>query len=172
MVLFPNEFKISRSLGKTLRQKGFEIRLDSAFADVIGACATVPRPGQNGTWISPDMQSAYIELHRLGWAHSVETWIAGKLAGGLYGLALGHMFFGESMFSRHKEASKIALAHLCRFLATHDFGLIDCQMYTPHLASLGARPIQADDFQKHLQQLTGHHPEPAHWPTDAARFDW
>jgi len=171
-VLFPDELRISHSLGKTLRQGQYEIRLDTAFSTVITACAAAPRPGQGGTWITPDMQAAYLHLHRLGWAHSVETWIDGELAGGLYGLAIGHMFYGESMFSRCTDASKIALAHLCRFLCKHRFGMIDCQMYTPHLASLGARQLNAVEFLQRLRQLTGETASPAPWPADAAHFDW
>ena len=153
MVLNPNSLKISHSLRKTLRNADYEIRLDSAFSRVIQACASVPREGQNGTWISPEMQTAYIELHRLGYAHSVETWRDGKLIGALYGIAIGRAFFGESMFSDVTDASKIALAHLCAFLHQRDFGIIDCQMETTHLASLGAAPISRADFVRQLDEL-------------------
>ncbi|MDP3440909.1 MAG: leucyl/phenylalanyl-tRNA--protein transferase, partial [Azonexus sp.] len=141
MVLFPDEFRLSRSLQKTLHSSLFEVRFDSNFAGVMAGCAETPRPGQDGTWITPDMQNAYIRLHELGWAHSVEAYVEGDLVGGLYGLAIGHMFYGESMFSRRSDASKIAFAHLIRYLAAHRFEMIDCQMRTEHLASLGGREI-------------------------------
>ncbi len=116
MVLFPAELKISRSLGKTLKNADYTVKLDTAFAQVIAACATTPRQGQSGTWIIPEMQLAYLRLHELGFAHSVETWHDDKLVGGLYGIAIGGAFFGESMFSHATDASKIALAHLCNHL--------------------------------------------------------
>jgi leucyl/phenylalanyl-tRNA--protein transferase len=141
------------------------VRLDSAFGQVIRACSETPREGQRGTWIVPEMQAAYLRLHQLGYAHSVETWIDGKLVGGLYGLALGRAFFGESMFSHVTDASKIALAHLCRYLQERDFEIIDCQMETAHLASLGARPIPREDFLAQLTVLT-QHTTAAPWPTD------
>ncbi len=152
MVLFPQEFKVSRSLRKTLRAGKYEVRTDTAFERVMQACAA-PRQGQHGTWIHPEMIAAYTELHKMGYAHSVEVWIGGELAGGLYGLAIGRMFFGESMFSRRSDASKIALAHLCTQLARWNFGMIDCQMNTRHLASLGAREIPRKEFVARLQEL-------------------
>lgn len=167
MVLVPGELRITRSLAKTLRNAAYEIRLDHDFAAVIHACAATPRDGQPGTWIVPEMQQAYRELHRLGHAHSVETWIDGKLAGGLYGIAIGRAFFGESMFSHQRDASKIALAHLCAFLRTRDFGIIDCQMETAHLSSLGARPIPRSAFAAELRILTAVDSPPAHWPLHA-----
>lgn len=172
MVLFPEEIRISRSLCKTLRQRQYSIRLDSAFASLITACASTPRPGQDGTWISPEMQQAYIELHQLGWAHSVETWMEDKLVGGLYGLAIGGMFFGESMFSQQPDASKIALAHLARFLSSQGFGMIDCQMHTPHLASLGARELDVGGFHYQLEKLVNQPRTPQSWPIDSADFEW
>lgn len=167
MVLVPSEFRISRSLAKTLRNADYQVRLDTNFAAVISACATTPRDGQSGTWILAEMQQAYGELHRLGYAHSVETWIDGKLAGGLYGIAIGRAFYGESMFSHRTDASKIALAHLCAFLSAHNFGIIDCQMETDHLASLGARPITRDAFVDVLKILTADETVPTAWPHDA-----
>lgn len=152
MVLFPNEFNISRSLRKTLRNGRHEVRIDNAFEQVMRACAA-PREGQSGTWIHEEMIAAYCELHRMGYAHSVETWLDGKLVGGLYGMALGRMFYGESMFSRRTDASKIALAHLAAQLARWNFGMIDCQMNTPHLVSLGAREIPRNEFIARLQDL-------------------
>lgn len=169
MVLIPSQLKISRSLAKVLRHAEYEIRLDTAFPQVIRACANAPREGQNGTWISPEMQTAYIELHHLGYAHSVETWRDGRLIGGLYGIAIGRAFFGESMFSRATNASKISLAHLCAHLRQQDFGIIDCQMETTHLASLGASPIPRSDFTRRLDQLCAdaEHAPPMHWPSAA-----
>jgi len=167
MVLAPDQLKISRSLAKTLRHSHYEVRLDTSFAEVIRACAVAPRAGQNGTWIAPEMQSAYIELHRLGHAHSVETWRDGQLTGGLYGVALGRAFFGESMFSRATDASKIALAHLCAFLRRENFGIIDCQMETSHLSSLGAVPIPRANFiaaLDHLCEIPASHARPANLP--------
>jgi leucyl/phenylalanyl-tRNA--protein transferase len=169
MVLFPAELKISRSLAKVLRNRPYEVRLDTAFAAVIGACADTPREGQNGTWISTEMQAAYGKLHELGYAHSVEVWMDGKLVGGLYGMALGRTFYGESMFSWRTDASKIALAHLCMHLQRQGFGIIDCQMETRHLASLGARPIPRSDFVALLRRTTATDFRAERWPTDAVR---
>ena len=172
MVLVPREVKISRSLGKRLRKRGkqdFEIRVDSAFESVMRACAA-PRDGQSGTWITDDMVAAYSELHRRGLAHSVETWINGELAGGLYGVALGRMFYGESMFTRATDASKIALAHLATQLARWQFGLIDCQMQTAHLASMGAREIPRADFVRQLKVLVNCEPPPS-WQFDDDLFN-
>lgn len=172
MVLFPQEIRITRSLRKTLRRGGYEVRLDSDFAGVIRRCASTPRPDQDGTWITPDMEAAYQRLHELGWAHSVETWVEGELAGGLYGLAIGGMFYGESMFAHRTDASKIAVAHLARYLAQEGFGMIDCQMHTDHLASLGAREIAVGDFLTRLHALTAQQRPPGPWRADAARGDW
>jgi len=157
MILFPCEFNVSRSLRKTLRNGRHEVRFDSAFEQVMRACAA-PREGQSGTWIHEEVIAAYCELHRMGYAHSVETWLDGQLVGGLYGMALGRMFYGESMFSRRTDASKIALAHLAAQLARWNFGMIDCQMNTPHLASLGAREIPRKEFIARLQDLINYTP--------------
>ena len=155
MVLFPAELKISRSLRKILNQGGFEVRADTAFRETMLGCAA-PRPEQKGTWISEEMIAAYCALHQLGVAHSIETWVDGELVGGLYGVALGRLFFGESMFSRVSGASKIALVHLARQLERWGFGMIDCQMKTAHLASLGAREIQRSEFARKLQELVNY----------------
>jgi len=172
MVLFPKEIRITRSLLKTLRRGDYEVRLDSDFAGVISRCAATPRPGQDGTWITPDMKAAYQKLHELGWAHSVETWVDGELVGGLYGLAIGGMFYGESMFSHRTDASKIAFAHLARHLQQEGFGMIDCQMHTDHLASLGAREIAVAEFLERLATLTAM-PRPAQaWARTAASGSW
>ena len=172
MVLFPAEFKVSRSLGRTLRRGGYEVRLDTAFARVIAACAQTPRRGQHGTWIVTEMQAAYRRLHELGLAHSVETWVDGELVGGLYGIALGRIFYGESMFSWRSDASKIAVAHLARYLERLGFGMVDCQMHTAHLASLGAREIPRDDFIARLDALVAAGPAPGPWPAADASHLW
>ncbi|MFZ5503382.1 MAG: leucyl/phenylalanyl-tRNA--protein transferase [Pseudomonadota bacterium] len=155
MVLMPPEFKISRSLGKVLRNTPYQIRTDSAFERVMRACAA-PRNGQAGTWISADMIAAYCALHQAGAAHSVEVWQSGRLLGGLYGISLGRMFYGESMFSHADNASKIALAHLSRQLQRWQFGMIDCQMSTPHLATLGARTLPREDFLARVKELVNY----------------
>ena len=152
MVLMPQDFNLHRSLRKTLRSSRFEIRTDTRFEAVMRACAE-PRPEQGGTWISEAIVDAYSALHRAGFAHSVETWMDGELVGGLYGIALGRVFFGESMFIRRTDASKIAFAHLIVQLKRWQFELIDCQQKTDHLASLGAAPISRSDFLERLSRL-------------------
>ena len=172
MVVFPDEFRPTRSLRKTLRASRFEVRFDHDFAGVMQRCAETPRPGQDSTWISAEMTAAYCQLHELGWAHSVETWVDGTMVGGLYGLAIGRMFYGESMFSHRTDASKIAFAHLIRHLQAHQFGMIDCQMYTDHLASLGGREIPRADFIARLQVLTAEQPQRSAWVKACAQFIW
>jgi leucyl/phenylalanyl-tRNA--protein transferase len=162
MVLFPSEFKIARSLAKTLRKPGYETRADTAFEEVINACSE-PRPRQRGTWITAQMKQAYIRLHELGVAHCVETWLDAELVGGLYGIALGRVFFGESMFSRASDASKIALVALVQQLRQWQFGLIDCQMNTPLLASFGAREIPRSQFTGLVAELVNYAHVPAPW---------
>lgn len=152
MVLFPEEIKISRSLRKTLKKEHYQIRTDGSFTQVMHACAS-SRKGQTGTWIHPEMIAAYTALHDMGLAHCVETWMGGELVGGLYGVALGQVFFGESMFSRVSDASKIALVHLAKQLQRWEFGLIDCQVKTGHLTSLGAREIPRSEFSQQLDRL-------------------
>jgi leucyl/phenylalanyl-tRNA--protein transferase len=171
MVLFPAEFRLSRSLRKILRGNDYEVRFDHDFAATIAACAATERRGQDGTWISEPMMDAYLRLHQLGWAHSVETYVNGALAGGLYGLAIGRMFYGESMFSRQSNASKIAFAHLVRVLNDQQFGLIDCQMHTTHLASLGAREIGRREFSAHIRELTAGNAR-VDWSAMPQRFVW
>jgi leucyl/phenylalanyl-tRNA--protein transferase len=151
MVLFPGELKVSRSLRKTLERGIYETRFDSAFGRVIAECAA-PREGQSGTWIVPEMIAAYTALHAMGHVHSVESWQDGELVGGLYGMALGQVFFGESMFSRSPDASKVALVRLVERLSAHGFRLIDCQQATAHLASLGAREIPRAEFAKRVRE--------------------
>lgn len=175
MVLLPGQFRISRSLRQTLRRGEYEIRLDTAFEQVIAACAQTPRPGQSGTWIVPEIVRAYTRLHELGLAHSVETWTEGELIGGLYGVGIGGMFYGESMFAHRTDASKLALAHLCAFLADREVEMIDCQMYTPHLASLGAAEIPRAEFMAALSSLTGDPQQGCgvgRWPATAASRHW
>jgi leucyl/phenylalanyl-tRNA--protein transferase len=154
-----DELVIARSLRKTLRRAPFEIRVDHAFRDVMEHCAAVPRPGQLGTWITPAVVDAYVTLHEAGYAHSVEAWADGELVGGLYGVAIGRMFFGESMFARAPDASKIALVHLVDRLRSNGMPMIDCQQETEHLARFGARPIPRRDFARQMKNLV-HSPTP------------
>ena len=170
MVLVPAEIALSRSLRKRLRKRDYEIRTDSSFSEVMRACAE-PRAGQAGTWITREMMGAYSALHRAGYAHSVETWIDGVLCGGLYGVSIGRVFFGESMYSRAADASKLALAHLARQLECWEFGLIDCQMVTAHLASLGAREIRRGDFVRALSELVNYPTRSGPWRFDDDLFD-
>lgn len=153
-VLPINEFHVGRSLRKTLRKRRFEIRLDTAFEQVIRACAVAPRPGQDGTWITEDMIRAYCRLHAVGLAHSAEAWLDGELVGGVYGLGLGKLFAGESMFAKVPDASKVAFVWLVRHLEAQGYELIDCQMKTPHLARFNARDIPRRDFLGRLPELT------------------
>ena len=173
MVLYTAELRLHRSLKKTLqrflRTPGCEIRFDSAFERVIAACAHTPREGQRGTWIVPALRRAYTEWHEAGAVHSVETWIDGQLAGGLYGVGLGRMFFGESMFSHATDASKIALAALVAFCRAQRIEMIDCQQATVHLASLGAREIPRAEFERHVARASGT-PGPSRWAYDASHW--
>ncbi|MFQ6404083.1 leucyl/phenylalanyl-tRNA--protein transferase [Methylophilus sp. 'Pure River'] len=153
MVLFPEELNISRSLRKIIQQQPFEIRFNTAFNSVISACAATPRPGQPGTWISDDIIAAYQRLHALGYAHSVEAWQDDQLVGGCYGVKIGRMFYGESMFHHVSNASKVAFAHLVQWLNAQQVGMIDCQMHTPLLASFGAYEIPRDRFIAQLNDL-------------------
>ena len=162
MVLFVDEFKVSRSLRKAVSRGNFDISVDSAFRLVIEACAA-PRDGHGGTWITLAMIEAYTRLHRFGYAHSVEAWVDGQLAGGLYGVAIGRMFFGESMFARVNDASKVALFHLVKILKQRDMPLIDCQQQTPHLASLGARLIPRRAFAEALARLVNSPQQAGAW---------
>lgn len=152
-VLEPAHLHVPRSLEKTLRKGTFSFAFDEAFADVIGACARARRPGQRGTWITADMEAAYIELHRLGFAHSVEAYADGHLVGGLYGVALGRIFFGESMFAKAPDASKAAFVTLVRRLSAAGYGLIDCQQETQHLERFGAKAWPRARFLKTLATL-------------------
>jgi leucyl/phenylalanyl-tRNA---protein transferase len=162
MVLFPGELKVSRSLRKTLARGLYETRIDTAFRAVIEECAQ-PRDGQGGTWIVPEMVEAYSRLHRLGFVHSVESWREGELVGGLYGVALGKVFFGESMFSHAADASKVALVKLVERLRGAGFRLIDCQQATAHLASLGAREIPRAQFATLVRESIQYPPSGERW---------
>ena len=166
MVLEPQAIRVTRSLAKRIRNGGFELRVDTAFAEVMRACAA-PRADAFGTWISPAMVAAYTRLFEAGYAHSVETWHDGRLVGGLYGVAIGRMFYGESMFSREPDASKVALVQLARQLERWGFGLIDCQMETPHLASMGARTMPRAVFTARLAELVNLPHLPGPWHFDA-----
>jgi leucyl/phenylalanyl-tRNA--protein transferase len=154
-VLLPGELRISRSLRKTLRKQAFQVTADTAFALVIERCSE-PRVGQAGTWITDEMKQAYLALHAMGLAHSVESWREGELVGGLYGVALGRMFYGESMFSRASDASKVAFVHLVRQLLAWEFPLIDCQMRTDLLASFGAREMPRAQFTRRVAELVNY----------------
>jgi leucyl/phenylalanyl-tRNA--protein transferase len=162
MVLYCAELKVSRSLAKSVRNKGYAVRVDTAFREVLGGCAGARRDG-GGTWLGEDMRKAYFALHRAGYAHSFETWRQGELVGGLYGVALGHMFYGESMFSRATDASKVALVALVEELRARGFPLVDCQVRTPLLASLGAREIPRRSFLREIAALVNYDQAPGKW---------
>ena len=166
LVLDLKDFGISRSLRKTLKKGVFQVTFDHAFEQVIQACAVVPRAAQNGTWITEEMQEAYINLHGLGYAHSVESWFGGKLAGGLYGVSLGKAFFGESMFHLKTDASKVALATLVEKLKSWDFHFIDSQMTTEHMVRLGAKELSRRIFLKRLQSALRHSTRRGRWHID------
>lgn len=150
-LLFPDEIHVSSSLKKTLKKPIFTFTLDTEFERVITECSTKPRPGQDGTWITDEMITGYVELHRLGFAHSLEIWRDTRLAGGLYGVSIGPFFFGESMFSHESNASKAGLAKLALFAQSRGFLCIDCQIYTEHLASMGAREVARSTFLSMLK---------------------
>ncbi len=145
-VLFPDKLHVSRSLKKVIRKGIYHTTLDQAFEQVIENCSQTPRKDQDGTWITDDMAQSYLRLHQLGLAHSAECWLEDKLVGGLYGIALGRIFFGESMFSHRSNASKVAFVHLLDELKKADYALIDCQVTTEHLLSLGAEEIPRNQF--------------------------
>jgi leucyl/phenylalanyl-tRNA--protein transferase len=166
MVLYVGEVRVSRSLRRVERSGRFRITMDTAFADVMAGCAE-PRRGQDGTWITAEMTEAYIRLAELGFAHSIEAWDEDRLAGGLYGVAIGRMFFGESMFTRVTDASKVAFVRLVRQLERWEMPLIDCQMSTGHLASLGAREIRRVDFVREVRRLVSQASIPSPWQFDA-----
>lgn len=166
LVLFPAELRITRRLARYVRNTGLQVTVDKAFAEVIGMCADIRTDARRETWISTDMQQAYIRLHHLGYAHSVECWSDGSLAGGLYGVALDRVFFGESMFSTISNASKIALIHLVAHLRERSFRLIDCQMTTQHLLLLGAREITGERFSELLRRYIQSTAPDGNWTND------
>jgi leucyl/phenylalanyl-tRNA--protein transferase len=163
MVLLPEELRINRTLAKSLRRERFEVRSDSAFRQVIEACASTPRPGQRGTWITSEMIEAYCALHEMGFAHSVEAFSGDVLVGGVYGVSLGAAFFGESMFARQSEASKVAFVHLVRGIARMGFHFLDCQVHTEHTERLGARDWSRADFLSALERALGEPTRVGHW---------
>jgi leucyl/phenylalanyl-tRNA--protein transferase len=165
-VLPSEELKVGRSLKKRVRRGDYEIRLDTEFASVIRSCRKTPRPGQMGTWITDEMQHAYCLLHRMGVAHSVEAWKDGELVGGLYGVAVGRTFAGESMFAHASDASKVAFVWLVRQLQRWGYSLIDCQIHTEHLARFGARMMPREDFLDALHAGLEESGEPGPWSFD------
>jgi leucyl/phenylalanyl-tRNA--protein transferase len=151
LILFPKELKVSRSLQQTIKKGIYHVTTNAAFEDVIRNCATVTRKGEDGTWITDDMIEAYIRMHKAGYAHSVEAWDGDELAGGLYGVIMGKAFFGESMFAKKSDASKVAFATYAIKLAEKGFELIDCQVTTAHMKRFGAKEISRTEFMKHLK---------------------
>ncbi|MBP6630976.1 MAG: leucyl/phenylalanyl-tRNA--protein transferase [Kofleriaceae bacterium] len=168
MVLHPAELVVQRSLRKAMRRQPYQLRMDTAFAQVLAGCASVPRPGQQGTWLIPEMVAAYTELHRLGFAHSIEAWADDTLVGGLYGVSLGGAFFGESMFARAPDASKIAFVAAVHQLAAWGIDLIDCQVHTEHLARFGAREIPRAQYLAELARALGRDTRRGRWAFELA----
>ncbi len=167
MVLPVAELEVPRSLGKVIRQRRYTITLDQAFEQVLRGCATSPRPGQNGTWLTDDMVAAYVALHARGFAHSVEAWDqAGELVGGLYGVAVGRLYCGESMFARAPDASKVAFVHLVRQLERWSMPLVDCQIHTAHLARFGAREVPRERYLADVNELIDGPERPGPWSFD------
>ena len=169
-ILFPNELHVSRRLQRTIRKSSVRMSADTDFAAVIEACAA-PRQYTEETWITPQMREAYTTMHSLGWAHSFEAWDDDELIGGLYGLAIGNVFFGESMFSRRTDASKIAFVNGVAYLRDRGFELIDCQVWSHHLKTLGARTMPREEFLELLSSLCNTAREPGAWSADYERFD-
>jgi leucyl/phenylalanyl-tRNA--protein transferase len=152
MLLYPKDFKVGKSFRRVLRNKGFEVKFDHNFEMVIDVCGDIPRPNQEGTWLTQEMKEAYIELHDMGFAHSVETYYNGELVGGLYGIAMGRAFFGESMFSLMPDASKVALKALSSICVKKSYDFIDCQVETPHMLKWGAKLVDRETFLEQLEQ--------------------
>lgn len=168
MVLYPGELIVGRSLRKAIRRHPYELRMDTAFAEVLAGCASTPRPGQNGTWLIDEMRSAYEQLHELGFAHSIEAWRDGELVGGLYGVSLGGAFFGESMFAHAPDASKIAFVAGVNQLAVWGIDLIDCQVHTDHLRRFGAREIPRSTYLRELAVALDRETRRGRWSFDPA----
>lgn len=152
-VLFPEELVVSKSMKNTINQQKFVFTINQAFEEVIDNCKKIERKNQDGTWINEDVKTAYIQLHKMGYAHSAETWLNNQLVGGLYGIKMGRIFFGESMFAKESNASKFALIHYVQQLQTEGIALIDCQVYTEHLESLGAKMIMREQFMQLIEHL-------------------
>lgn len=161
-VIFPHEIKISKSLNQSFHNRGYQLTFDKAFSQVIQSCAK-PMPGREETWITTDMQKAYLQLSHESHAHSIEVWLDNELVGGLYGVAIGQVFFGESMFSLKRDASKVALVYLCQKLNDWGYQLVDCQVESKHLTSLGAKLISRENFQNELKKWTHLLPTPSSW---------
>jgi leucyl/phenylalanyl-tRNA--protein transferase len=168
MVLQLDELHVPKSLKKRIRRNDFRVTLDTAFEQVINACATAPRPDQEGTWITKEMIDAYIELHRLGYAHSAEAWLDNELVGGLYGVAVGGLFSGESMFSLESDASKVAFARLMQQLQRWKFPLVDCQVYTGHLSRFGATELPRNRYLDQMETALTITGRPGKWTFDDA----
>ncbi len=171
MVLVPSELRVSRSLEKAIRRAPFDLKLDTGFERVVTACSQVERPDEPGTWITDDMLRAYCRLHSLGFAHSAEAWDGEELVGGLYGVSLGGCFFGESMFARRSNASKLAFVALVAQLEVWGFDLVDCQVYTEHLARFGARHCSRDEFGKTLASSLDRETRRGAWRFDPTTLD-
>ncbi len=169
-VLLPSDLKVGRSLKKIIRRGDYEIRLDTAFSEVIRGCRSAYRPGQRGTWITADMEAAYNELHRLGHAHSAEAWLDGELVGGLYGVCIGGLFSGESMFARRSDASKVAFVWLVRQLSAWGVSLIDAQVRTDHLARFGGSTMPRQRYISQLRTLIQQPSRPGPWSLDPCFF--
>lgn len=162
-VLFTDEVKISKSMRNVMNQEKFTVTFDTAFLEVMDGCRSVQRPGQHGTWITSEVINSYFRLHEMGYAHSVEVWEGEELAGGLYGVSLGDMFFGESMFTRKSNASKLALIHLCKTLRRQGFEIVDCQIYNDHLGRMGATHIPRSEFLSRLHEGLNRATLKGHW---------
>lgn len=171
LVLFPKNLKKSKSFKRVLRNKGFEVRFDQDFKAVLAHCSTVPRAGQEGTWLSDEMKASYLWLHKMGFAHSIETYYEGKLVGGLYGLALGGGFFGESMFSLMSNASRVSLVALSDICVKKRYDFIDCQVETPHLLKWGATPIARNDFLALLEDTLEKETDSGSWRDWRWKYD-
>ena len=163
MIIYPEKLKVSKSLKRNLRKSNYEIRVDTDFAQVIENCKKVKRKGEDGTWISNEMFEAYVELHKIGIAHSIEVWDGNDLVGGLYGLSIGKAFYGESMFQKRSDASKIAFFHLCEYAKVLNFEFIDCQIANDHLISLGAEDIPREYFLEMLNRAVQHETSQGSW---------
>ena len=171
MIMTTRDLVVQRSLKKAIKRQPYELKMDTAFLDVLRGCAEVPRPGQTGTWLIPEMVDAYTKLHDLGFAHSIEAWRGPELVGGLYGVSLGAAFFGESMFARAPDASKVAFAVLLAHLVRWGFELVDCQVYTEHLDRFGAVEVRRKAFLRALRAAVAHETRRGPWRTELSPAD-